>query len=150
MSTPSTPSTPSTEYICCTPSICLKDATADSPYIQKIYSSAPYADYFKTYKSSGKKAKLGTWSIHEPEQGGPGVINLYLRIYPGEKNMKSDTAEMRRAYFQQIMKTLDGKYKMTFDPAELQFFEDNERLDCQEEDIVNVLLYETDYAVVLP
>ena len=104
-----------TDYICCTPSICLKESTADSPYLQKIYASAPYANYFNDHKSTGKKAKLGTWSIHEPERGGPGVINFFLRIYPGEKNMKNDTLEMRRTYFQQIMKALDGKYKISFE-----------------------------------
>jgi hypothetical protein len=147
----------------------LKDASSDSVYLQNLYAIAPYANYFNDYKSTGKRAKLGTWSIHEPEKGGPGVINFYLRIYPGEKSMKNDTVEMRRTYFEHIMKALDGKYNMTFDPVEFQDYLNRNKgaikdstpdkadepdkadlLDCLPEQIVNVLLYETDYAVLLP
>ena len=91
-------------------------------------------------------------------------LEEYKEIF--EKNMKNDTLEMRRTYFQQIMKALDGKYKMSLDPLEFQMYlnkasvkeltaveeteSTEELLDCRPEDIVNVLLYETDYAVVLP
>ncbi len=116
-------------YHCCVPSVCLKDGaaeSAESAYIKNLYTAAPYANYYDLYKSTGKKAKLGSYTLHAAEKGGPGVINFFIRTYPGEKIMPSDTLAMRRDYLKRILLDLDPaiKVKIQYDAVEMRNYAD--------------------------
>ena len=113
-------------YHCCVPSVCLKDGAAESAYIKDLYTAAPYANYYDLYKSTGKKAKLGSYTLHAAEKGGPGVINFFIRTYPGEKIMPSDTLAMRRDYLKRILRDLDPavKVKVQYDAVEMRDYAD--------------------------
>jgi len=131
-------------YRCCFPSICLKDGAqdfAERPYLLACYTELRAANYYDGYKATGKRATLGSYTLHEGSAGLPGIINCYIRVYPGDREMPSDNAETRKKYMDLILKDT-AKKGYTLIPLEEIPGNDPVLPDIPP---MSMLLYPTDY-----
>jgi hypothetical protein len=87
-------------HIVCFPAISQKDITSDDPAFLKIaYTKIPGADYYKQHAASvAARGKPGGFTIHSKEGEG-GVINMFVRVYPGNKVLANDNNVLRVKYF---------------------------------------------------
>lgn len=94
------------EYLCIFPSIGLKKCGQYENWLANLYEQYPHADYYKQHASSGKRATPGTYAKYAPTRDAPGIINLYVKIYPGSKTYPNDNIALRIKNFSDAMSSL--------------------------------------------
>jgi len=90
------------EYLCIFPSIGIKKVGQFETWLANLYTSYSHADYYKQYSSTGKRATPGTFVKYAPTKDAPGIINLYTKVYPGNKAFPSDNSTLRIKNFQSV------------------------------------------------
>lgn len=87
------------EYLCVFPSIGLKKCGQYETWLSNLYTLYPHADYYKQHSSTGKRATPGTFAKYPPTRDGPGLINMYTKVYPGSKTYPNDNSTLRIGNF---------------------------------------------------
>lgn len=95
-----------TEYLCLFPIIGLKKCGENETYIPEIYKQYPHSDYYVQHNSTGKRAKPATFERYPSTQTSPGIINLYVKVYPGSKAYPNDNSFLRIKNFGIILQSL--------------------------------------------
>ena len=89
-------------YIVCFPYISQKDISATDPeYLKALYSANPNANYYNNHSASvTSRGKPGTYVISG------GIINMFIRLYPGDTSYPNDNKTIRIKYFKDCMDKL--------------------------------------------
>lgn len=95
-------------YVCVFPSIVKKECPVDDTWVRDLYAKYPDADYYTQHASTGKRAKPGTYQIYHPRDDRPGIINMFIRVYPNNKKVYPNDNYIRR---QIMLKTILGDLK---------------------------------------
>lgn len=97
-------------YVCMFPCISKKDVPADDEYTAEIYGKYPHADYYAQHKSTGKRGIPGHHEVFKAKssEDGPGLglVNMYVRVYPGSKTYANDNHYKRVKWFGAIFQEL--------------------------------------------
>jgi len=97
-------------YICLFPSIGLKASGVgpEEKYLAEVYQLYPQADYYAQYSSTGNRAKPGEFVKYPPKSGSgsTGIINAFIKVYPGSKAYPNDNSYLRISNFARIFRTL--------------------------------------------
>jgi uracil-DNA glycosylase len=107
-----TTGTPDT-YICLFPSIGLKERGQYETYLTEIYNIYPHADYYDQHKLTGTRGVPGEHVIF-PNKGGPTLVNMYIKVYPGSKTYANDNPFKRKHNFDTIFQQLSQKSRDVF------------------------------------
>lgn len=77
-------------YIAVFPSVSKKapGLGPDEAFIRQLYTEHPHCSYYQTHESTGNRAKPGTVDVHPPTDECIGVVNMYIKVYPGTKDGK--------------------------------------------------------------
>jgi uracil-DNA glycosylase len=96
-------------HVVCFPAISQKDITDDDPqFLRDAYGCLPGADYYKQHAASATaRGKPGTYTVHSKGDDG-GLINMFIRVYPGTKVLANDNNVLRVKYFRQCLDQLVG------------------------------------------
>ena len=94
-------------HIVCFPATSQKEIHPDEPqFVRDAYSNLPGADYYKQHAASAAaRGKPGNYTTHSKGDDG-GVINMFIRVYPGNKVLGNDNNVLRVKYFRQCMDQL--------------------------------------------
>lgn len=94
------------EFLCIFPSIGLKKCGQYETWISSLYDKYPHADYYKQHASTGGRATPGTYAKYPPTRDAPGIINLYIKVYPGTKTYPNDNSTLRTRNFSSALSGL--------------------------------------------
>lgn len=98
------------EYLCIFPSMGIKKAGQYETWLANLYARCSHADYYKQYSSTGKRATPGTFAKHAPTRDAPGIINMYTKVYPGNKTFPSDNSALRIKNFHDVFASLTDQH----------------------------------------
>ncbi len=94
-------------YICCYPSISLKQEHMEEVIPREIYKLYPYASYYNVYAANdAKRAKTGECQVFPPTDVAPGIINLYIHIYPIFRTYPQDNHVLRIKWYTAALEKL--------------------------------------------
>jgi uracil-DNA glycosylase len=93
-------------YICLYPSTGLKKCNKDETYLSQMYQTYPHADYYEQYNSSGTRGAPGEFKKYQSSAVRLGLINMYVKIYPGSKTYANDNPYLRIKNFSLIFQQL--------------------------------------------
>jgi uracil-DNA glycosylase len=94
-------------YICLFPSIGLKECGKYENELRALYDQYPFTDYYKQHASDlSNRGKPGTYIKYPPRADQPGILNLYVKVYPGTKAYPNDNSFLRIKNFSEIFKNL--------------------------------------------
>lgn len=96
-------------YICLFPSIGLKECGKFEHDLKTIYEKYPDIDYYTQHAASvANRGVPGEYKIFlaKPAQQQPGILNMYVKVYPGTKAYPNDNSFLRLKNFANIFKNL--------------------------------------------
>lgn len=96
-------------YICVSPSIGIKECDRNETLLSRLYERYPHADYYGQYSSTGKRAKPGDLTKYPATANCPGIINMFIKVYPGTKTYPNDNSEIRLANFSSVLRKLSDQ-----------------------------------------
>jgi uracil-DNA glycosylase len=94
------------EFLCIFPSIGLKKCGQYESWLSEFYTKYPHSDYYGQHDSTGKRANPGTFVKYSPTREAPGIINLYIKVYPGTKTYPNDNSALRIKNFSSAFSAL--------------------------------------------
>lgn len=93
-------------YLCLFPSISLKECGTQEHELKTIYDQYPDTSYYAQHASTGQRGKLGEYNRFPPKDQQPGILNLYIKVYPGSKAYPNDNNVLRIRNFGKVFKSL--------------------------------------------
>lgn len=94
-------------YVCMFPCISRKDIPIDDVHTAELYEKFPHADYYTKHKSTGTRGIPGQHEVFKPKAPDHlGVINMYVKVYPGNKTYANDNHYKRIKWFGAIFQEL--------------------------------------------
>jgi hypothetical protein len=95
-------------HLVCFPAISQKTPTDDDPtFMKEIYEQYPAANYYTQHAAaSTSRGKPGFYNIHSVGGEGNGVINMFIRLYAGNRVLSNDNLALRVKYFKSCTESL--------------------------------------------
>ena len=108
--------------VVCFPVISSKEITEnDSEFLKEAYTMIPSGNYYSQYdKVATVRGKPGTISVHykPASKNTHGIINMFIRLYHGNKTHTNDNVKLRLKYFKQCLEKL-----LTYETLKIVHFE---------------------------
>lgn len=95
-------------HVVCFPVVSFKETTeADSSLLKTIYEKNTSGNYYMQHDASPTaRGKLGTYNIHSNKGNKLNIINMFIRLYHGNKTYPNDNLSLRLKYFNQCIEKL--------------------------------------------
>ncbi len=95
-------------HLVCFPAISQKAPTDDDPsFMKEIYEKYPAANYYTQHAAAAtSRGKPGFYTIHSVGGEGNGVINMFIRLYTGNRALSNDNLGLRVKYFKSCTESL--------------------------------------------
>ena len=95
------PYLPLNGHIVCFPAISQKSTTDDDPaFMKELYETLPATNYYTQHAAAASaRGKPGCYNIHTIGGGESGVINMFIRLYAGNRVLSNDNLVLRVKYF---------------------------------------------------
>ena len=94
--------------IVCFPVVSFKEPTeSDSSVLKTTYEKNTTGNYYMQHDASPTaRGKLGTYNAHSVKGNKTSIINMFIRLYHGNKTYPNDNLSLRLKYFNQCIDKL--------------------------------------------